>query len=70
MVLQDGAQACNVFWRVGSAAKFEVGSEAVGTFMAHTAIDALTGAKITGRLFSLNAAVNLQGNVVAFPFKV
>nr|ARM65343.1 ice-binding protein isoform 1 [Chlamydomonas sp. ICE-MDV] len=69
MVLQDGAQACNVFWRVGSAAKFEVGSEAVGTFMAYTAIDALTGAKITGRLFSLNAAVNLQGNVVAFPFK-
>nr|ARM65347.1 ice-binding protein isoform 5 [Chlamydomonas sp. ICE-MDV] len=70
MVLQDGAQACNVFWRVGSAAKFEVGSEAVGTFMAHTAIDALTGANITGRLFSLNAAVNLQGNVIAFPFKV
>eukprot|EP00798_Chlamydomonas_sp_ICE-L_P010133 gene10133-biopygen7305 len=69
MVLQDGAQACNVFWRVGSAAKFEVGSEAVGTFMAYAAIDALTGAKITVHLFSLNAAVNLQGNDVAFPFQ-
>eukprot|EP00798_Chlamydomonas_sp_ICE-L_P000523 gene523-biopygen254 len=67
MVLEDGAQARNVFWKVGSAALFQVGSEVVGTFMAHTAIDALTGASIEGRLFSLNVAVNLQANDVAYP---
>nr|ARM65351.1 ice-binding protein isoform 9 [Chlamydomonas sp. ICE-MDV] len=68
MTLKDGAQASNVFWQIGSTAKFAVGSEAVGTFMAYAKIDVWSGAKITGRLFSLNEAVNMLSNDVAFSF--
>nr|ARM65349.1 ice-binding protein isoform 7 [Chlamydomonas sp. ICE-MDV] len=67
MILQDGAQACNVFWQIGRLAQFMAGSDSVGTFMAYAKIDALTGATIDGRLFSLNEAVNLDANVVNFP---
>eukprot|EP00798_Chlamydomonas_sp_ICE-L_P031337 gene31337-biopygen6204 len=67
MILQDGAQACNVFWQIGRRAKFMAGSDSVGTFMAYAKIDTWTGATIDGRLFSLNEAVNLDANIVHFP---
>eukprot|EP00798_Chlamydomonas_sp_ICE-L_P000621 gene621-biopygen357 len=67
MVLLNGALASNIFWSVGSAATFMVGSEVVGTVMAQSSISVLTGATITGRLFALNGAVTLQANVIAFP---
>nr|ARM65344.1 ice-binding protein isoform 2 [Chlamydomonas sp. ICE-MDV] len=67
MILEDGAQACNVFWQIGSAANIAADSEVVGTFMAYAKIDVWSGAKVTGRLFSLNEAVNLEANEVAFP---
>eukprot|EP00798_Chlamydomonas_sp_ICE-L_P023935 gene23935-biopygen18437 len=63
MILKDGARASNIFWQIGSAANF-----AVGTFMAYAKIDVWSGAKITGRLFSLNEAVNMLSNDVVFPF--
>jgi hypothetical protein len=67
MVLTNGAKACDVFWRVGSAATFNVGSTVVGTVMAYSAITVQTGAHVEGRLFALNEAVTLDSNVIALP---
>eukprot|EP00798_Chlamydomonas_sp_ICE-L_P028792 gene28792-biopygen32695 len=67
MVLLDGALASNVFWRVGTSATFNAGSEVVGTVMALASISVLTGVTITGRLFALNGAITLMGDVIAFP---
>jgi hypothetical protein len=68
MVLTNGALASDVFWRVGSSATFQRGSSVVGTVMAYASIDVITGAKVEGRLFALNAAVNMDSNAVVFSF--
>jgi type VI secretion system secreted protein VgrG len=50
---QGGAQACNVFWQVGSAATLRAGSKLVGTVMAHDDITLETGATVLdGRLLA------------------
>lgn len=48
MALTNGAQACNVFWRVGSSATLGVNSTFIGSVIALTSITATTGAKILG----------------------
>jgi hypothetical protein len=45
-----GAQACNVFWQVGSAATLGAGSSLVGTVMAHDNISLGDGVTVQGRL--------------------
>jgi hypothetical protein len=67
MVLRNGARACDVFWRLGSAATFNTGSTVVGTVMAYSAITLNTGVKVEGRLFALNQAVTLDTNTIVFP---
>src|SRR5579864_351033 len=41
--LTGGAQACNVFWQVGSSATLNSGTTFVGTVLASTAISVLSG---------------------------
>jgi hypothetical protein len=67
MILTNGANACDVFWRVGSAATFHMRSKVVGTVMAYSAITLLTGAQVEGRLFAMNAAITLGTNEIIFP---
>ena len=62
--LVDGAQACNVFWQVGSSATLEVDSTFVGTILALTSIQAKTNAEVQGRLLARNASVTLDSNVI------
>ena len=64
MTLINGAQACNVFWQVGSSATVEVGSSFVGTVLALTSIAAKTNAQIDGRLLARNGSVTLDSNVI------
>ena len=64
VVLINGAQACNVFWQVGSSATLGVGSTFVGTVLALTSITANTNAGVQGRLLARNGAVTLDSNVV------
>jgi LPXTG-motif cell wall-anchored protein len=64
VVLINGAQACNVFWQVGSSATFGTGSSFVGTVMALTSISAQTGATFQGQLLARNGAVTLEGNTI------
>lgn len=64
MTLVNGAQACNVFWRVGSSATVGVGSTFVGHIYALTSITANTGATIYGQLLARNGAVTLDQNTI------
>ena len=64
MTLSNGAQACNVFWRVGSSATLGVNSTFIGSVVALTSITATTGAKILGQLLARNGAVTLDTNTI------
>ncbi len=62
--LINGAQACNVFWQVGSSATLGTGTRFVGTIMALATITANTAATIHGRLLAQTGAVNLDTNTI------
>lgn len=67
VVLFGGANACNVFWKVGSSATLGTGSTFNGTILALTSVTANTGASVTGRLLARNGAVTLDSNTIARP---
>lgn len=67
VVLTGGAQACNVFWQVGSSATFGARTEFVGTVMALTSISAESGATFEGRLLARNGEVTLINNTISSP---
>ncbi|WP_432430564.1 ice-binding family protein [Salinilacustrithrix flava] len=60
----NGAQACNVFWQVGSSATLGTSTQFVGTVLALTSITADNGATVQGRLLARNGAVTLDNNVI------
>ena len=57
--LINGAQACNVFWQVGSSATLGTGSVMVGTILALSSITVTNGVTVHGRALARNAAVTL-----------
>ncbi len=63
--LINGAQACNVFWQVGSSATLGTTTSFVGNILAFSSITMNTGATIHGRVLARNAAVTLDNNLVA-----
>jgi hypothetical protein len=65
--LINGAQACNVFWQVGSSATLGTNSTFSGTLLALTSITATTGSTITGRILARNGAVTLDTNSITTP---
>src|SRR5487761_538091 len=63
-----GAQACAVYWQVGSSATFGTGTQFQGNVMALTSITMTTGASlVTGRAMAQNAAVTLDTNAITQP---
>jgi hypothetical protein len=62
--LVNGAQACNVFWQVGSSATLGTASSFRGSILALTSITATTGATVDGRVLARNAAVTLDTNTI------
>lgn len=64
MTLLRGAQACNVYWRVGSSATLGVTSTFIGHIYAHVTVTANTGASIKGQLLANTGAVTLDGNTI------
>jgi type VI secretion system secreted protein VgrG len=64
VVLENAAQAGNVFWQVGSSATLGTGTSFDGTILADTSITLDTGANLTGSLLAMNGAVTLDGNDV------
>jgi hypothetical protein len=67
VVLANGAQACNVFWRIGSSADLGAGAAFVGSILADTSISAAAGATIEGRALAINGAVTLDTNTITLP---
>jgi len=66
--LSNGAQACSVFWQVGSSATLGSATHFQGTLMALTSITMVTGANIiSGRAMARNGAVTLDANHVTPP---
>ncbi|HUY43786.1 MAG TPA: ice-binding family protein [Acidimicrobiales bacterium] len=67
VVLENGAQACNVFWQVTSSATLGTNSTFVGTIIALSSITLTTGANVQGRVLARNGAVTLDGNQITVP---
>jgi len=65
--LTNGAQACNVYWQVGSSATFGTGTHFVGNVLAYTSITATTGATFEGRLLANFGAVTMDTNTIVDP---
>ena len=71
VVLANGvggmAQACGVYWQVGSSATFGTQTKFQGTVMALTSITMVTGATLIGRALARNGAVTLDTNAINLP---
>ncbi|MDR7385593.1 ice-binding family protein [Promicromonospora iranensis] len=61
--LLNDAQACNVFWQIGSSATLGTDTTFVGTIMALTSISVTTGTTVDGRALARNGSVTLDSNV-------
>jgi len=57
--LINRANACNVFWQVGTSATLNQGSKFRGTIMAAVSISVSSGVKVRGRLLTESGAVTL-----------
>lgn len=64
VVLINGAQNCNVFWKVGSSATLGTSTRFVGRVIALTSITLTTDARVSGSALALNGAVTLDSNTV------
>lgn len=62
--LANGAQACHVFWQVGSSAALGSDSIFAGNILALTSITAGTGAMVDGRLLARDGSVTLNTNTI------
>lgn len=64
IVLANGAQACNVFWQVGSSATLGTNSTFKGNILALTSATLTTGANVEGRVLARNGAVTLDASTI------
>jgi Ice-binding-like len=63
--LINGAQACNVFWQVGSSATIGTGTHFTGNILALASITATTDATFNGSLYARTGAVTLDSNTIS-----
>ncbi|MEY2513166.1 MAG: hypothetical protein QOJ89_524 [bacterium] len=64
VMLAGGAQACNVFWQVGSSATLGAGSDLKGSVLAYTSITVGADVGIDGRALARGAAVTLDNDTI------
>lgn len=62
--LVNGAQACNVYWQVGSSATLGTTTAFKGTILALTSISVNNGATVDGELLARNGAVTLINDTI------
>jgi hypothetical protein len=67
VVLTNGADACNVYWQVGSSATIGANTTFAGTIMAFTSITMGAGAQVAGRVLAENGDVTLINDTVTVP---
>ena len=63
----QGANACNIFWQVGSSATLDTNSHFKGTLMAAVSVSLGTGARVVGRILTEGGAVTLLDNSIKTP---
>jgi hypothetical protein len=59
-----GAQACNVFWQVGSSATLGTYSNLKGSILALTSITLTTAAVVEGKVMARNGAVTIDSDTI------
>jgi hypothetical protein len=64
VVLINGAQACNVYWQVGSSATLGTSTILVGNVLALTSITDNGGSTVYGRLLARNGATTLNNTTI------
>ncbi|TKA76791.1 hypothetical protein B0A55_05837 [Friedmanniomyces simplex] len=65
VVLINGAQACNVYWQVGSSATLGTATVFAGIVVAEASITVTTGTSLLGGgFYALTAAVTLDTNII------
>src|SRR5581483_2675678 len=67
VLVSNGAQACNVFWQVGSSATLGTGSTFKGTIMALASVTVTTAVTVEGQAMALTGAVTLDHNTFSTP---
>jgi hypothetical protein len=72
VLLVNGAQAKNVFWQVGAAARIEDGSAMVGTIISSAGVTISTAGQtiqttLTGRALSMVASVTMVNTTIIAP---
>jgi Ice-binding-like len=71
VILENGAQAANIFWQVGSSATIGAGCILQGSVLADTSITLVTGATLNGRALAgavaPSGAVTMDSNMVSLP---
>jgi hypothetical protein len=67
VVLENGAQACNVFWQVGSSATLNTTTNFVGTIMAADSVSLDNGVTVNGRALASTGAVTLINDTFTVP---
>ena len=65
--LINGAQACNVYWQVGSSATLGTASTFKGSILALTSITVTTDTTVEGRALARNGQVSLDNNTFTAP---
>jgi hypothetical protein len=65
--LINGAQPCNVYWKVGSSATLGTSSTFTGNILALESISLNNGVAVQGRLLARNASVTLINDTVTRP---
>ena len=64
VILIGAAQACNVYWQVGSSATIGTSAAFVGNILALTSVTMTTGATLQGSALARNGAVTLDTNTI------
>jgi hypothetical protein len=67
VTLINRANACNIFWQVGSSATLNTASLFNGNILALASISLGTGAAVNGRVLAQNGAVTMLSNTVTKP---
>ena len=67
VLLVNGAQACNVFWQVGSSATLGANSNFSGTILASASASLGAGVNVEGRVLASTGAVTLINDTINTP---
>jgi hypothetical protein len=67
VLLTNGAQACNVFWAIGSSATLGASSAFNGTILATTSATVGNSVDVQGRVLAGSGAVTLDNDIINTP---